>query len=73
MDDNLLHQIQKMYGFLELSERTDYNPLEFTYAFKDYDGNPTNTSIQADAHEFTNMLFDRLEQQLKGTRMKYLI
>jgi hypothetical protein len=28
---------------LELSERNDYNPCEFCFAFKDLDGNPTNT------------------------------
>jgi hypothetical protein len=30
-------------GNLELSERSDYNPFEFCFAFKEMDGNPTNT------------------------------
>lgn len=34
---------------LELSERQDYNPFEFCFAFKDLDGVPTNTSEQKDA------------------------
>jgi len=29
---------------LELSDRFDYNPVEFCYSFKDLDGNPTNTA-----------------------------
>lgn len=34
---------------LELSERQDFNPFEFCFAFKDLDGNPTNTGEQKDA------------------------
>jgi hypothetical protein len=46
---------------LELSPRMDYNPTEFCFAFKDFEGNPTNLGEQKDAQEFLNMLFDRLE------------
>ena len=49
VDDNVLHQLQKLMAHLELSERTDYNPFEFCFSFKDLDGNPTNTSEQKDA------------------------
>ncbi len=35
IDDNVLHQLQKMFTFLELSERQDYNPHEFCHSFKD--------------------------------------
>jgi ubiquitin carboxyl-terminal hydrolase 34 len=73
VDDNVLHQLQKMFGFLELSERQDYNPRDFCFAFKDFDGNPTNTHIQQDAQEFLNMAFDRIENLLKGTKEKYLL
>ena len=38
VDDTLLHQLMKYMSFLELSERQDYNPREFTFAFKDFDG-----------------------------------
>lgn len=34
---------------LELSPRTDYNPTEFCFAFKDFEGNPTNLGEQKDA------------------------
>ena len=49
IDDNLLRQLQKMFGFLELSEKQAYDPLEFCFAFKDFEGNPTNTALQQDA------------------------
>lgn len=29
---------------LELSERSEYNPYQFCFAFKEFDGSPTNVS-----------------------------
>jgi ubiquitin carboxyl-terminal hydrolase 34 len=58
---------------LELSERMDYNPYGFCFAFKEFDGSPTNTAEQKDAQEFLNLLFDRLETALKPTSRKYLL
>ena len=65
--------MQKLMANLELSERTDYNPWEFCFAFKEFDGSPTNTVEQKDAQEFLTTLFDRLETGLKGTSRKYLL
>ncbi|EGR29725.1 ubiquitin carboxyl-terminal hydrolase family protein, putative, partial [Ichthyophthirius multifiliis] len=65
-DDNVFHQLQQMFAFLELSDRIDYNPLEFCFSFKDYSGEPVNTIIQQDAQEFLNMIFDKVENALKG-------
>lgn len=65
-DDNVLHQLQEMFAFLEVSDRMDYNPQGFCFAFKDFQGNPVNVSIQQDAQEFVNMIFDKLENGLKN-------
>jgi len=73
VDDNMLHQLQKLMANLELSERTDYNPWEFCFAFKEFDGTPTNTAEQKDAQEFLNVCFDRLETALKGTSREKLL
>ena len=73
VDDNVLHQLQKMFGFLELSDRQDYNPHEFCFAFKDFQGNPVNVSIQQDAQEFLNMIFDKLETGLKSTPFRHIL
>ena len=73
VDDNMLHQLQKLMANLELSERTDYNPWEFCFAFKEFDGTPTNTAEQKDAQEFLNVCFDRLETALKGTSREQLL
>lgn len=73
IDDNVLHQMQRIFAHLELTERQAYNPRHFTYSFKDMDGNPTNISIQQDSQEFLNLVFDRLENLLRGTPEKYLL
>lgn len=49
IDDNVLHQWQKLFAHLELSDRNEYNPMEFCFAFKDFEGQPTNTAEQKDA------------------------
>lgn len=73
VDENVLHQLQSLFGFLDLSDRQAVSPSAFCYAFKDFDGNPTNTSIQQDAQEFLNMAFERIEQGLKGTKQELLL
>ena len=73
IDDKVLHQLQKLMAHLELSDRTDFNPYEFCFAFKDLDGNPTNTGEQKDAQEFLNLSFDRIENMLRMTSRKYLL
>ena len=73
LDDNVLHQLQRIFAHLELTERQDYNPSKFCFAFKDQDGKPTNTAIQQDAQEFLNVVFDRIEFMLKQTPQKYLL
>lgn len=42
-DDNMLRQLQSLFGFLELTERAFVDPTEFCYSFKQWDGKPTNT------------------------------
>jgi ubiquitin carboxyl-terminal hydrolase 34 len=49
IDENVLHQFQKMMAHLELSDRGEYNCFEYCFAFKDLDGAPTNTGEQKDA------------------------
>ena len=34
IDDNILHQVQRLFSFLDYSCRQDYNPQGFCYAFK---------------------------------------
>jgi ubiquitin C-terminal hydrolase len=73
IDDNILHQLQRMFTFLELSEREDYSPLGFCFSFKDWDGLPTNLSIQQDSQEFLSRFFDKLETASRITPYRYLL
>ena len=45
----MMHQLQKLIAHLELSERNEFNPMQFCFAFKEFDGQPTNTAEQKDA------------------------
>jgi len=73
IDDNLMHQFQRIFIYLLNSNRRDFNPGAFCYSFKELDGRPTNTAIQRDAFEFLNILFERLEKALKDTPYKRLL
>ena len=72
-DDNLLHQLQIMYTYLTFSERMDYNPRDFCYSFKDFDGSPINVGAQQDSQEFYNNFCDKIENNLKKTHFKYIV
>jgi ubiquitin carboxyl-terminal hydrolase 9/24 len=65
-EDNLLYQLKILFVALEKSEQQYYVPKGFTHSFKDYEGKPINTSEQMDIDEFSGVMFDRLENQVKG-------
>jgi len=72
-EEGFLCQLQKMFAFLEASERQAYDPKDFCSTFKDLDGNPVNVKIQQDAHEFLNMAFERMESSLSNTSQRFLV
>ena len=72
-DDNTLHQLQKLFAHLELSNRQAYDPTGWCFSFKEFDGTPTKTMEQKDAQEFLNIIFDRIDTALAKTQRKYLI
>lgn len=63
--DDFLYQLKKMYIHLELSQKQYYDPTTFCLAIKDPQGKPINTSVQEDAHEFLNTVFDKIESYAK--------
>ena len=73
IDDNLIHQMQRVFGYLMNSTRKDFVPSAFCYSLKESNGQPTNTAIQHDAQEFLNILFERLEKTLNDTPYRYLL
>ena len=56
-----------MFGFLDLTDRQDYDPSDFCFSFKDFNGQPVKVSVQQDTQEFLNRIFDKLEFSLKET------
>jgi hypothetical protein len=72
VDDNVLHQLQKIFANLELSEREFFDSIDYCFSFK-VDGQPTILHEQKDALEYINLKFDKIESLLKNTPHKYLI
>ena len=72
-DDNLLHQLQKMYTYLTYSNKSSFAPRDFCYSYKDIDGHPTNVRMQQDSQEFYNNFCDKIENSLKITKYKYIV
>jgi ubiquitin carboxyl-terminal hydrolase 34 len=73
VDDNMLHQLRKMFGYLQSTTRLDFAPHDFCYSFKGFSGEPVNVGVQQDAQEFVSMIFDKLEDAIKGTPFKRVI
>jgi len=73
IDDNLLKQMRRLFGYLELSARHAYDPKPFCYTFKEFDGGPTKIGEQKDSQEFLNIFFDRLENEMKPTSQRHLL
>ena len=70
--DNLLFQLIRMFYYLNYSYKGSYNPKDFVYSFKDYEGNPTKINVQCDAQEFLSRLIEKIEDDLKNNSMKYI-
>lgn len=62
-----------MFAYLLLTEKQEYNPDEFCFSFKDFEGQPVNVSVQQDAQEFLNIFFDKLETSLKNTPFRHIM
>lgn len=71
--ESILYQLQRMFAHLQEGERKSFETRPFCYAYKDFEGNPINTSQQMDANEYYNRLFDSIESRLKGTAQEDLL
>ena len=72
-DENVLLQIQNIFGALHESEKQYFNPKGFCQAFKDWDGQPVNVMDQMDVDEFFNTFTDKLENLIKSTKQQNTI
>ena len=71
-NDNLLFQLIRMFYYLNYSDKGDYNPKNFVFSFKDYEGNPTRIDIQCDAQEFLSRFIEKVEECLKNDKQQFL-
>ena len=69
----MLDQLQKMFSYLELSEKNTYLTDTFCFSYKELDGKGTNVMEQKDANEFLGGFLDSLQTQTKNTTRKYLV
>ena len=72
VDDNFLHQLQRIFTYLDQTNRMDYNPFDFCVAYKPF-GESVNVMVQQDVQEFVAMFFDRLEKGISETPLKNLV
>lgn len=72
-DDNVFHQLQNMFAYLDKSERRDYSPIEFCLSYKDFAGQRVDIRVQQDTKEFLDVIFDKLENALKPSPFKNLL
>jgi ubiquitin C-terminal hydrolase len=73
LKENVLFQMQRMFAFLQESEKRYFDTKEFCTAYKDPDGKPINTSQQMDANEYYQRLFDLIEKRLKGSNQESIL
>jgi ubiquitin C-terminal hydrolase len=72
-DESLIHQFQVMMGHLKISQKRYYDTLPFCKTFKDETGQPVPLNEQKDVNEFAALLFDRIEEGLKGSSNENLL
>ena len=58
--DSVMAQLQRIFGFLEGTDRQAHSPVGFCRAYKDFSGQPINVNIQQDAQEFFSQLVDKV-------------
>ena len=72
-DDNILHQLQKLFIYLSFTSFGEVIPKDLILAIKGFDGQPIPPNMMQDSCEFYNNFCDIIEESLKNTKYKYLI
>ena len=72
-DDNMLHQLQKLFTYLTYTSYGEVIPKELAFSIKNYEGQPINTNEMQDSNEFYLNFCDNIEESLKKTKYEYLI
>lgn len=67
-EDSILFQLQKIFASLKISDRQYIIPKDFCNNFKGFEGQPINVLEQMDVDEFFNLLIEKVENELKGSK-----
>ena len=59
--ESVVYEVQRMFAFLELSDRRAYDPWRWMNAYKDSDGKPSNPGLQQDAQVSADVEVTRLK------------
>jgi ubiquitin C-terminal hydrolase len=73
LQDNVLYQLQLLFAYLQESDKVFVEPDDLCASIKDYEGQPTDVTIQQDASEFVSNFFQQLEGNLMSTRHESLL
>jgi ubiquitin C-terminal hydrolase len=65
--NDMMLQLQFLFASLQESDQAFVDPKPFCFSFKDWDGRPTNVSIQQDASEFLAKFFQQVENAVMGS------
>ena len=71
VDDNILHQLQKIFVYLSFTSYGEVIPYDLVKSVKDCNGSPIGPNM--DSQEFYSNFCDKIEESLKGTKNEYLI
>ena len=72
-DDNILHQLQRMFTYLLFSNFGVFIPKDFVYSIKEKNNEQMMTNMQKDSQEFFSDFCEKIEESIKNTNQKYLI
>jgi len=64
----ILHELQVLFGYLEVSQKKFYDTIPVCKALCTFDGQPINMSEQQDVNEFWTRLVSQLEKDLSKTK-----
>ena len=71
-NEDFLYQLQKMFYYLKYSIKKYYNPKPFVLSFKDSQGKSPDFNEQCDAQEFLLRFIEKINENLKNTKNKYI-
>ena len=73
--ESMIYQTQRMYAYLQESEKQYYDPTDFCHTYKDPDdpSKPINPRVQQDASAYYGRLLHSIKDQVVNTRHENIL